>query len=87
MWCSQRWAAPSIAAAPVEQQVLEQLKEIGCSAVQTLLAEGWLALAPLEQARVLRLLIERVDYDGRGGKLVLALCPRGPRGSWEAQKP
>ena len=77
---------PSIAAAPLEQQVLEQLKDIDCPAVQTLLGDGWLALAPLEQARVLRLLIERVDYDGRGGKLVLALCPRGPQRLAEEQE-
>ena len=80
--------APSITAAPIEQQVLEQLKAMDIPAAQTLLAEGWSALAPLEQARVFRLLIERVDYDGRAGKLVLALHPRGPQRlaeEWENQ--
>jgi hypothetical protein len=35
--------------------------------------------APTEQARLLRLLIERIDYDGSAGKLVLAWRPRGPQ--------
>ena len=78
--------APSIAAAPIEQQVLDQLKEMDIPVVQTLLADGWSALAPLEQARVLRLLVERVDYDGRAGKLVLALHPRGPQRLAEEQE-
>jgi site-specific DNA recombinase len=73
--------APSIAAAPLEQVVVEQLKALSqdCPPVQALLAEGWTALASGEQARVLRLLIERVDYDGSAGKLILALRPRGPQ--------
>jgi site-specific DNA recombinase len=73
--------APSIAAAPVEQEVLEQLKALSQDypPMQALLIQGWPALALGEQARMLRLLIERVDYDGRAGKLVLALCPRGPQ--------
>ena len=73
--------APSIAAVPVEQVVLQQLKELSqdCPPVQAVLDTGWPALASAEQARLLRLLVERVDYDGSAGKLVLALHPRGPQ--------
>src|SRR5262249_168259 len=66
--------APSIAALPVEQLVLGQLKQL-CAPVQALLDQGWPTLAPAEQTRVLRLLIQRVDYDGTIGKLVLAVHP------------
>jgi site-specific DNA recombinase len=75
----QRCPAPSLAALPLEQVVLEQLKEAAqdCSPVQSLLDQGWPLLTPTEQARLLRLLIQRVDYDGSGGKLLLALHARG----------
>jgi site-specific DNA recombinase len=39
----------------------------------------WQALAPREQARVVRLLVERVDYDGVGGKVNIAFRPSGLR--------
>jgi hypothetical protein len=73
--------APSIAALPVEQVILEQLKVLSqdCAPVQALLDYGWPSLAVAQQRRVLRLLVERVDYDGNAGKLVLALNPRGPQ--------
>jgi len=37
----------------------------------------WDALVPTEQARILRLLTERIAYDGRTGKLDLAFRPSG----------
>lgn len=37
----------------------------------------WDALLPRERARVLHLLIERIDYDGRTGDLDLTLSPTG----------
>jgi site-specific DNA recombinase len=37
----------------------------------------WDALIPRERARVLHLLIERIDYDGRTGDLDLTLSPAG----------
>ncbi len=40
--------------------------------------EVWENLAPKEQARVLRLLIERVDYDGAKGKVAITFRPGGP---------
>jgi site-specific DNA recombinase len=39
----------------------------------------WDTLSPNEQARVLHLLLERVEYDGQNGKVVLTLRPTGLR--------
>jgi site-specific DNA recombinase len=71
--------APSLAAPLVEQVVLEQVKVLtqDCASVQELLDQAWATLTPLDQARLLRLLIQRVDYDGHAGKLALLLHPRG----------
>jgi site-specific DNA recombinase len=71
--------APSLAAPLVEQVVLEQVKVLTqhCACVQELLDHAWTTLAPRDQARLVRLLIERVDYDGKAGKLALLLRPRG----------
>ena len=65
--------APSLAAIPVEQFVFEQLKELpqDGAPTQALFDQKWLALAPGEQARLLRLLVERVDYDGAQGKVTI----------------
>jgi site-specific DNA recombinase len=74
-----RCPAPSLAAQTVEQVVLQQLKDIsqGSAPVQGLFDRGWQALASEEQARLLRLVVQRVDYDGSAGKLALALHPSG----------
>jgi site-specific DNA recombinase len=37
----------------------------------------WDCLAPREQARVVELLIERVEYDGRAGNIAITLRPAG----------
>ena len=37
----------------------------------------WDALAPREQARLLELLIERVEYDGQRGNVSLTFHPSG----------
>jgi site-specific DNA recombinase len=37
----------------------------------------WQALAPAEQARVVHLLVERVDYDGAKGKVAITFHPPG----------
>ena len=39
----------------------------------------WETLAPREQARVLHLLIERVDYDGENGNVSITFHPTGIR--------
>ena len=37
----------------------------------------WGALTPREQARVIGLLVDRVDYDGAAGKVSIAFHPAG----------
>jgi hypothetical protein len=37
----------------------------------------WEALVPRERASVLQLLIERVDYDAKGGEVVITFRPAG----------
>ncbi|MEI8374721.1 MAG: hypothetical protein WCJ35_17990 [Planctomycetota bacterium] len=39
----------------------------------------WGSLAPREQARVIQLLVERVDYDGASGKVSITFHPSGIR--------
>jgi site-specific DNA recombinase len=38
---------------------------------------AWGALAPDEQARVVQLLVSRVDYDGAQGKVAITFHPLG----------
>lgn len=40
-------------------------------------APVWEALSPREQARIVRLLVERVDYDGRAGTVSITFRPAG----------
>src|SRR6516164_10817743 len=37
----------------------------------------WDSLAPREQARLVQLLIEKVEYDGANGRVVIAFYPAG----------
>jgi site-specific DNA recombinase len=37
----------------------------------------WDCLAPREQARVIELLVERVEYDGQAGKIAITFRPSG----------
>jgi site-specific DNA recombinase len=37
----------------------------------------WAALTPAEQTQVVELLIERVDYDGSSGRIVVSFNPTG----------
>ncbi len=39
----------------------------------------WESLTPREQTRVVQLLVERVDYDGRNGKVTITFHPNGIR--------
>ena len=64
-----------IAAPGLEQVVLDQLKGLEDSQASCL--TDWDALPPLEQARVVRLLVERVAYDGSAGKLTIAFNENG----------
>jgi site-specific DNA recombinase len=39
----------------------------------------WESLSPREQARIIELLVERVDYDGKGGNVAITFRPTGIR--------
>jgi len=39
--------------------------------------ETWEALYPVEQARIVQLLINKIDYDGATGKMTIAFKPKG----------
>jgi site-specific DNA recombinase len=61
----------SIPADAIEGLVLDQLKDVGHNAGLPDLG----TLNPPERERLVRLLVERVDYDGRRGKVAIALRP------------
>ncbi len=57
-----------------------QANQINESEVTRLLADfhqTWNSLAPRDQARVLELLIERIDYRGPQGQITLTFRPNG----------
>jgi site-specific DNA recombinase len=59
---------------------MEVTKESHTSEISTGVSEFdavWAALTPKEQARVLALLIERVDYDGKSGNVAITFHPTG----------
>ena len=49
------------------------------TAVLTNFCEVWDNLSPREQSRLVSLLIERVEYDGREGNVSIAFHPTGIR--------
>ena len=55
----------------------EAIDEHDLSAALSLFDPVWDALFPREQARILRLLVERVGFDGREGTLALTFRPTG----------
>jgi site-specific DNA recombinase len=65
----------SIRAYELEQVVLAQLRSLQNN--PSLCPPNWDALPPLEQARLMRLLVERVDYDSAAGKLAIAFHEDG----------
>jgi hypothetical protein len=74
---------PSVAATAMEQIVCEHLGQLGHQepSVQALLGPTWPAREPAAQARLLGLLVARVDYAGGSqdgeGKLAITLQPDG----------
>ncbi len=70
---------PSVAAPALEQVVLTQLRDLAqeASLAECLADEHWQTLGPLEQARLVRALVQRIEFDGGAGKLVLALHADG----------
>ncbi len=65
----------------IREQIVEASAMVveGRDVVAALFAFGpvWETLSPREQARVVRLLIERVDYDGKAGTVSLTFRPSG----------
>jgi site-specific DNA recombinase len=57
----------------------QSLDESNLGAALSLFNPVWEALFPKEQARILRLLVERVGYDGREGALRITFRPTGIR--------
>jgi site-specific DNA recombinase len=55
----------------------ERLDEAAAKEALSGLVPAWEAMTPDEQARVVRLLIARVDYDGRRGKASITFQPLG----------
>jgi site-specific DNA recombinase len=68
----------SVPAGDIERLVVEQIGQLSPEepALENFVPL-WTDLAPEVQARVLRQLIERVDYDGAAGKLAITLRPEG----------
>jgi site-specific DNA recombinase len=55
----------------------ERLDEAAAQEVLSGLVPAWQAMTPNEQARVVRLLVARVDYDGQQGKASITFQPLG----------
>jgi site-specific DNA recombinase len=55
----------------------ERLDEAAVTAALSGLVPAWEAMTPDEQSRVVRLLVSRVDYDGRQGKASIIFQPVG----------
>jgi site-specific DNA recombinase len=68
----------SVPAGDIERLVIEQLGQLSPEepALENFVSL-WTGLPPEKQVRVLRQLVERVDYDGSAGKLAITLRPDG----------
>ena len=68
-----------LAETQVQAQALQQTALGLEEAAQALMAleQGFEELSGIEQARLIRLMVQRVDYDGGQGKLALTLDPAG----------
>jgi site-specific DNA recombinase len=55
----------------------EHLDEAAAAQALSSLVPAWEAMMPQEQARVVRLLVSRVDYDGKQGKASITFQPLG----------
>jgi site-specific DNA recombinase len=55
----------------------ERLDQATATEALSGLLPAWEAMSPAEQTRVVRLLIERVDYDGQHGKASITFQPLG----------
>jgi site-specific DNA recombinase len=84
----------ALPAGPIERYVLEQLARHAATTGRAATPEtgpvglaDWQRLAPAEQARCLRALVERVDYDGRDHQVAITLRRSGPPTRTGAQTP
>jgi site-specific DNA recombinase len=70
-----------VPAPEIERFVLDQIRGLGTDATvptaATTFDPVWESLGLCDQARILRLLVERVDYDGRSGDISITLHPTG----------
>jgi site-specific DNA recombinase len=80
----QGWSAcpsQSVPAPEIERFVIDQIRGLGTDtavpAAATTFDPVWESLSLCDQARILRLLVERVDYDGRSGDISITLHPTG----------
>jgi site-specific DNA recombinase len=55
----------------------ERLDQAAVTEVLSGLVPAWETMTPHEQARVVRLLVSRVDYDGKQGKASITFLPLG----------
>jgi hypothetical protein len=55
----------------------QRLDEAAAAQALTGLVPAWEAMSPVQQARVVRLLVSRVDYDGQHGKASITFQPLG----------
>ena len=55
----------------------ERLDQVAATEALSGLVPAWQTMTPDEQARVLRLLVSRVDYDGKQGKASITFQPLG----------
>jgi site-specific DNA recombinase len=69
-----RLAETQVQASALQQQALELVR---AARVLTALEQGFEKLPMIEQARLIHLMVQRVDYDGGQDKLALTLHPAG----------
>jgi site-specific DNA recombinase len=60
-----------------ELAALKQLPEIELRKALAEFEPVWASLSPSEQAQLLNLLLERIDYDGGAGSVTLRFWPNG----------
>lgn len=55
----------------------EMIDEREVEAALSVFSPVWDTLSPREQARIIHLLVERVDYDGKRGTIAVTFRPTG----------
>jgi site-specific DNA recombinase len=65
---------PSVAAGKIDRLVTEQIQKLSDGCGREAFASWWQALPALAQARVVRQLVERIDYDGVQGTVAITFA-------------